>query len=83
MLMEKAKNFIVWLDGFLSACDSDKLNEKQTKIIKDKLNNIFEHEAESTGPNVLEFTMIEEDLSHLGYGKPPHTDSSGEVIFRC
>lgn len=51
--MEKTKNFVIWLDGYLDACGS-KLNQKQTEKVKEKLNNIFEHEAETLEKPTLE-----------------------------
>lgn len=47
--MEKLKNFVIWLDGFLE--DKNSLNEQQTKKISDKLNMLFEHEADSQQTN--------------------------------
>ena len=41
--MDKTKQFIIWLDGFLD--DRETLNEKQTLTIKNKLDGIFDHEA--------------------------------------
>lgn len=43
--MEKLKNFVIWLDGFLD--DKKSLNESQTKKVSDKLNSLFEHEADN------------------------------------
>lgn len=43
--MEKLKNFVIWLDGFLD--DKKSLNEYQTKKVSDKLNSLFEHEADN------------------------------------
>lgn len=41
--MDKAKQFIIWLDGFLDGRET--INEKQTLTIKNKLDSIFDHEA--------------------------------------
>ena len=41
--MDKAKGFIMWLDGFLDGRET--LDEKQTLTIKNKLDGIFDHEA--------------------------------------
>jgi hypothetical protein len=41
--MDKAKVFIMWLDGFLDGRET--LDEKQTLTIKNKLDGIFDHEA--------------------------------------
>jgi hypothetical protein len=42
--MKDTTQFVIWLDGFISAC-GDSLNEEQTSKIKEKLNKIFVHEA--------------------------------------
>jgi hypothetical protein len=43
--MNKLQGFVMWLDGFLSATGGN-LTIDQTKTIKEKLNNLFEHVAE-------------------------------------
>ena len=42
--MDKLKLFVIWLSGYMDACGKS-LNEEQTKVVQDKLNNLFEHEA--------------------------------------
>lgn len=69
MLMEP-KNFVIWLSGFLEACEN-KLNEDQTKIVKDKLNNLFHHEAET-----INEPSINQNWSN--YDSP-----SEEGVMRC
>ena len=44
--MTSTQRFAVWLKGFLDACDNNP-TEKQVAKIKDVLNSIFEHVAES------------------------------------
>lgn len=39
------RQFCVWLQGFLDACDSLELTVNQTVKIKQKLESVFEHEA--------------------------------------
>ena len=41
----KEQRFVIWLKGFLDACESTP-NEKQVFIIKDTLNSLFEHVAD-------------------------------------
>lgn len=41
--MDKLQNFVVWLDGYLEACE-DEINISKTNLIKNKLYNLFEHE---------------------------------------
>ena len=79
LIMDKTKNFVIWLDGYLDACGS-KLDSKQTEKVKQKLNDIFEHEAESLDEEIILNIPIEDAL---GYGKPPFTDAGGETVYRC
>ena len=41
--MDKAKLFIIWLDGFLDGRET--LDEKQTITVKNKLDGLFDHQA--------------------------------------
>ena len=43
--MDKMKLFVIWLDGYMAAC-GPVMTEDQTSVVKDKLNNLFEHVAE-------------------------------------
>ena len=43
--MNKTQRYVIWLKGFLDACDGAP-SEKQVQIIKGVLNSLFEHEAE-------------------------------------
>jgi hypothetical protein len=43
--MTKTQNYVIWLQGFLEACD-DTPTKKQVTTIKNKLNDIFEHVAD-------------------------------------
>ena len=42
--MTKTQRYVIWLKGFLDACDN-KPTDKQVEIIKGVLNSLFEHEA--------------------------------------
>lgn len=48
--MEKTKTFVMWLDGYLE--EKEDLNKEQVNKIRNKLNNIFEHEAGKTTDNM-------------------------------
>ncbi len=74
--MDKSKLFVVWLNGFLEACGPE-LNEEQTNTIKDKLNGLFEHEAEPVQPK-LSLEELGEDNDFL-HGR---RDDDG-VLYRC
>lgn len=44
--MTKSQNFILWLDGYLDAIGEDQFNISKTNVIRNKLNDLFEHVAE-------------------------------------
>ena len=44
LIMTKTQRYVIWLKGFLDACDN-KPTDKQVEIIKGVLNSLFEHEA--------------------------------------
>lgn len=46
----KLQLFVIWLDGFL-ASTGDNLDTEKTLILKNKLNSLFEHEAELLSDN--------------------------------
>ena len=80
--MDKAKQYIVWLDGFLQACGSTPTTE-QTAIIREKLNDVLEHEAKEESKPTLEqlgevhnFPVHKPDNSLFG------RDEDG-TVYRC
>ena len=44
--MNKVQTFVIWLDGYLDAVGEENFNISKTNVIKNKLNNLFEHEAD-------------------------------------
>ena len=48
-MLNKTQRYVIWLKGFLDACDN-KPTDKQVEIIKGVLNNLFEHEALPSKP---------------------------------
>ena len=66
--MNKAKVFIMWLDGFLDGREA--LDEKQILTIKNKLDGIFDHEAmdaiTADKPTSESFPSFEESLIPSG-----------------
>lgn len=84
--MDKLQNFVIWLDGFLDAT-GDNINISKTNLIKNKLNDLFEHVAEP-----VEHKPTLQDLGKQHgfqvfdgppkYG-PPYTDSNGNVLIKC
>jgi len=43
--MSKTQNFVIWLQGVLDANSEGGLDTDKTKMVKDKLNTLFHHEA--------------------------------------
>lgn len=88
MTMNKLQGFVIWLDGFLSAA-GDNVTVDQTKTIKKKLNDLFEHEAE---PPKKQNPTLEELGEQHGFpvtpGFPgenngfPGRDEDG-TLYRC
>lgn len=71
--MEKLKNFVIWLDGYLE--DKAVLNEAETKKVSDRLNILFEHEAEKE-------SNIEFPNEPIPFGAG-YTDPETGEIYRC
>ena len=79
LVMDKLKLFVIWLDGFMEACGPE-LNEKQTNIIKDKLNGLFEHEAETINkPSLEELGKIH----GFEVSSEPIKEKKDDVEYRC
>ncbi len=79
--MEDPKNFVIWLSGYLDACEGN-LTEKQTQVVKERLNGIFEHEAEEADENPTTPAFGEEPWfpSHMG---GPGGIEGEDVKYRC
>ena len=78
---DKLQNFVIWLDGFLDACPPE-LNISKTNTIKNKLNDLFKHEAE---PVEAKYSLEELGEQHgfdVKQGWPNKNDDSG-VEYRC
>ena len=44
--MDKTKQFVIWLDGYIEAVGKDGFNISKTNVVRNKLNDLFEHVAE-------------------------------------
>jgi hypothetical protein len=71
--MEKLKNFVIWLDGYLE--DKTVLNEAETKKVSDRLNSLFQHEAEKE-------SSIEFSHKPIPFG-PGYKDPETGEVYRC
>lgn len=86
--MDKAKLFIIWLDGFLES-SSPSLNISRTNAIKNKSFNLFEHVAEPVvevvKPNLEELGKAHGfDVKTNGYiGFGGHGQDEDGNIYRC
>jgi hypothetical protein len=84
--MNKMQNFVVWLDGYLEAT-GDNINISKTNLIKNKLNGLFEHEAEKLSEEPKKETLEELGLKHgfvVGNGPNSLFGSDGEGnLYRC
>lgn len=85
--MTKTQNYVIWLQGFLEACDETP-TEKQVLIIKNKLNDIFDHVAESPKKEKLTLEQLGEKhnfpVYHDGITNHGGTFPNDEnVLYRC
>lgn len=80
--METTKLFVMWLDGFLEACGNE-LNEAQTKVVKDKLNSLFHHEAETVIKPTLEELGQQFNFPVFHHGLHGYESPSEEGTMRC
>jgi len=85
--MTKTQNYVIWLQGFLEACDETP-SKKQVQTIKNKLNDIFEHVAEQ--PKEEKVTLQELGKKHnfpvYEDGVTNHNGlfpSEDDVKYRC
>lgn len=87
--MNKMQNFVVWLDGYLEAT-GDNINISKTNLIKNKLNGLFEHEAETLSEEPKKESLQELGVKHgfnvidgfPGSNPFPGRDEDG-VNYRC
>lgn len=86
--MDKLQNFVIWLDGYLDAVGND-VNISKTNVIRNKLNNLFEHVAEPVIDVVAEGKTLEAFGKEHGFkvyhGFPNSLGESDEdgVKYRC
>jgi hypothetical protein len=81
--MDKLQTFVVWLDGYLEAVGEDGFNISKTNVIKNKLNNLFEHVADKVEEPLKE--TPKPDVSSGQYGPTVYdlTYQGGGRIYRC
>jgi hypothetical protein len=78
--MNKIQNFVIWLDGFIEAV-GDNMNISKTNLIKNKLNSLFEHDAEKVEePETQTYPSMDYDMRNIN-GVPPSNDD--DVLIRC
>lgn len=74
----KLQAFVIWLDGYIEAVGEDGFNISKTNMVRNKLNNLFEHEADKLG---------DEQQSSINLTLPTNydlpQDPNGPVVFRC
>ncbi len=83
--LDKLQQFVVWLDGFLDASEAE-LNISRTNAIRNKLNDLFEHEAEPPqGVSLQELGEQHNFIVHDGFPNKNGFGRSDEkgVIYRC
>ena len=82
----KLQAFVIWLDGYLDAVGEDQFNVSKTNVIRNKLNGLFEHEADKLGEEPIKEVLslsnhLFDDNLPSNYNLPQ--DPNGPVTFRC
>ena len=86
--MNKLQNFVIWLDGYIEAVGEDGFNISKTNVVRNKLNDLFEHVAEpaEAPKKTLEelgeehgFNVTSQPNDYIGFGG---TGPNGET-YRC
>ena len=79
----KLQAFVIWLDGYLDAVGEDQFNVSKTNVIRNKLNGLFEHEADKLDekPTLTLDELFPENGLPSNYNLPQ--DPNGPVMFRC
>lgn len=85
--MDKLQTFVVWLDGYLEDAEEG-LSSKKTKVVKDKLNKLFEHEAESISlinkPTLQDLGEKHDFPVYEGLPQNNYTpDTTDTTVYRC
>jgi len=75
--MDKLQNFVIWLDGYIEAVGEDGFNISKTNVVRNKLNDLFEHVADKID-ETPQFTIG--DLPS-NYDLPQ--EPNGPVVYRC
>lgn len=85
--MDKLQTFVIWLDGYIDAIGDD-IDVSKTNAIKNKLNGLFEHEADKLDKPTLQELGQQYDFEvHDGlpdYSTPPFNGlGKDNVLYRC
>ena len=82
--MDKLQNFVIWLDGYLDAVGEDQFNISKTNVIKNKLNDLFDHVAEPVeDPKVSLEELGEQHGFPVYQGFPNNESPLEEGTYRC
>lgn len=78
-----AKEFTIWLDGFLDSKES--LTDKEVNKLKDKISNVFVHEIDPSMPDVTGELQTTHDGFHLKPKKPGSLNWSNtdQTLYKC
>jgi hypothetical protein len=82
--MDKLKLFVIWLDGYIEACGTE-LNIHQTNVVRNKLNDLFQHEAEPVEEKPILEELGEKHDFHLKPILPNglHGRDEDGIVYRC
>jgi hypothetical protein len=77
----KLQAFVIWLDGYIDAVGEDGFNISKTNMVRNKLNNLFEHEADKLGDEQQNSINLTLPTLPTNYDLPQ--DPNGPVVYRC
>ena len=81
--MDKLQTFVVWLDGYIEAVGEDGFNISKTNVIKNKLNNLFEHVADKVEEPLKETPKPDVSIGKCGPTVYDLTYQGGGRVYRC
>jgi hypothetical protein len=87
--MDKLQEFVIWLDGYIEAIGEDNFNVSKSNVIRNKLNGLFEHEADKLEDKPTLQELGEKHGFEVHEGLPESNNPFGwmgggdSTLYRC